>query len=325
MVDGPVGLHVGGQTAFECRLAPTAVPTRSDDRAQCAVFGSDRFALSVTRRSLNPRAVVNHPDLRPGKMSSQLIATGIIVGGVIVIRAIAGWAIRRRASSIIESARRWIVLVRNVTLLAGAFALIIVWSNELRTVAVSLVAFAVALVFAGTEILRALSASMIRANSRAFTVGDRIQVGDIRGEVIDQSLMTTTVLEIGKAHIRTGRRITIPNGRLLTDAVINETVGHRYILHSFTVPVSMEDWSAAHEVMTAAATEASAPYVDEARRHMQDRAHEYAIPMPIVEPFVMARPGGTDTVEMTVRVPVAAADAWKVENRVIDAWLGATS
>lgn len=254
-------------------------------------------------------------------MTQQLIDTGIVLAGMTLIRWFAAGIIRRKLWAVAEEGRRWLVLVRNATLASGAVSLVLIWSEQLATAALSLVAFAVALVFAGTEILKALSASFVRANSRAFSIGDRIQVGSIRGEVIDATLMTTTVLEVGRTHVRTGRTISIPNGVFLTEPVINETRNHKYVLHTFVISVPEDRWQEAHGVLLEAALATSRPYIADARESMAATAREYAIPMPIVEPFVMAKPGGAHTVDLTVRVPAASGDTWRVEDAVTTDWL----
>jgi hypothetical protein len=58
---------------------------------------------------------------------------------------------------------------------------------------------------------------------------------------------------------------------------------------------------------------------------MVARAREYALPMPNVEPFVMAKPGQNDTVDLTVRLPAASGDTWRVEDQVTGAWLRSLS
>ncbi|MEY2410364.1 MAG: hypothetical protein QOF48_3034 [Verrucomicrobiota bacterium] len=58
-----------------------------------------------------------------------------------------------------------------------------------------------------------------------YRVGDRIQIGDIRGDVIDVSYLDTTLWEIGGRHLSTdhpsGRLIKFPNSNVFSTAVIN--------------------------------------------------------------------------------------------------------
>jgi small-conductance mechanosensitive channel len=58
-----------------------------------------------------------------------------------------------------------------------------------------------------------------------YRVGDRIEIGDVRGDVIDVSYLDTTVWEIGGRHLSTdhpsGRVIKFPNTTVFSSPVIN--------------------------------------------------------------------------------------------------------
>lgn len=256
-------------------------------------------------------------------LNQNLIATAVIVAGAIAARLLAGRIIRRETWSSVEDQRRWLVHARNVTLLLAFLGLVVVWAEQLRTAALSLVAFAVATVIAGKELIMGVSGSFTRAASGSFSVGDRIRIGDYRGDVIDHSLLTTTLLEIGPGHVRTGRTLVLPNSKLVTDVVANETKGHDYVLHSFVVPVAQADWQRARAALLEAAHALTDGYVEEARANMEESAKEHALSVPIVEPFVLAKPTSPGTVDLTVRVPVPSRDLWRIEHEIVEAWLTA--
>lgn len=257
-----------------------------------------------------------------GKIEN-VIASVVIIAIAVVVRLSVGRILRRRDWMSVEDSRRILIQVRNFTVLLVFFGLIVVWAQELRTAALSLVAFAVAAVIATKEMIMAIGGSFTRATSGSFTIGDRVRIGDYRGDVIDHSLLTTTLLEIGPGHVRTGRALVLPNSMLLSAAVANETRGHDYILHSFTVPVSRRDWRRAERVMLDAAERQSAEYVEEARMQMEQRARTHSLSVPIVDPFVLAKPTSVDAVELTVRVPVPAREVWRIEHEIIRSWLDA--
>jgi len=58
-----------------------------------------------------------------------------------------------------------------------------------------------------------------------YRVGDRIQIGDARGDVIDVGYFDTTLWEIGGDYLSTdhpsGRIVKFPNTRVFSDAVFN--------------------------------------------------------------------------------------------------------
>mgnify|MGYP001215256827 CR=1 FL=1 len=67
-----------------------------------------------------------------------------------------------------------------------------------------MVAIAVALVIATKELILCVSGALIKGGARSFNIGDRIQVKEFRGDVIDQNLLTTTILEVGPGKVLTG-------------------------------------------------------------------------------------------------------------------------
>jgi small-conductance mechanosensitive channel len=256
-------------------------------------------------------------------MSMELAATAAIVAAAGGVRFAISRLVQHGRWRDVDVGRRAIVLARNLTLLLALAALTLVWSDQLRVVGVSMVAFALAMVIAAQDLIRSIMGAVARTTSNAFSVGDLIVVGEQRGYVIDSSVTSTTLLEIGTGHLRTGRTVTIPNSYFLTEPVINETGGHRFILHSFTLPVPIGQWRYASDVLLAAAQLHTADHLEPARVQMEARARRHSLSMPIVEPLVFGSPTDTSTVKLTVRVPVDAQDVWRVEHSIAQAWLEA--
>lgn len=94
-----------------------------------------------------------------------------------------------------------------------------------------------------------------------FRVGDRIQIGDQAGDVIDIRLFMFSVLEIGNwvdADQSTGRIIHIPNGRVFKQATFNYTQGFETIWNEIPVTVTFEsDWQKALKILQKIADEQS--------------------------------------------------------------------
>jgi len=88
---------------------------------------------------------------------------------------------------------------------------------------------------------------------RPFSVGDRIQLGNTSGDVIDFELFAFTVLEIGNwvhADQSTGRIVHIPNGQVFSLSLANYTQGFQYIWHEIPVLITFEsDWQKAKEIL----------------------------------------------------------------------------
>ncbi len=89
---------------------------------------------------------------------------------------------------------------------------------------------------------------------KPFEVGDRIQVANYAGDIIDIRIFQFTIMEIGNwvdSDQSTGRIIHIPNGKVFTDVQANYTTGFNYIWNEIPVLVTFEsNWKKSKEILT---------------------------------------------------------------------------
>jgi small-conductance mechanosensitive channel len=111
---------------------------------------------------------------------------------------------------------------------------------------------------------------------RPFEVGDRIQIGDTAGDVIDLRIFQFTLLEIGNwvdADQSTGRVIHVNNGRVFTESVANFSKGFEYIWNEVAVLVTFEsDWEKAKEILAGIASK----HGEELSTAAEEKVHEAA-------------------------------------------------
>ncbi len=88
---------------------------------------------------------------------------------------------------------------------------------------------------------------------KPFVVGDRIQIGENAGDVIDIRLFQFTILEIGNwvdADQSTGRIIHLPNGKVFQQTQANYSTGFEYIWNEIPVMVTFEsNWKLAKSIL----------------------------------------------------------------------------
>lgn len=258
--------------------------------------------------------------------SAQYIATGVLLLVALIARHLATVTVMG-ATMAAEQKRRWMVLARNVALSTVLLGLLIIWGQELRSVALSVVAVMAALVLATKELITCLTGAALKAGSNSFRIGDRIEVSSLRGEVIDHNLLTTTLLEIGPGnniHQRTGRRVVFPNSLLLTNAVVNETFTHQYVLHVFSVVISQkQDWRQAEATLLKAAREACKDYLDDARTHMEEMGKKEGLDTSSADPKITIQLPETDELSLVVRMAVPVSQRGQIEQEVLRAFADA--
>ena len=151
--------------------------------------------------------------------TSDAFASASLILVLLFARLIAGRALRRRDDLTQQVARRWTANFRNMLILIAVIGLIMIWAPQLRTFALSLTAVAVAIVVATKELILCLSGAALRTFTRAFSVGDVIEVGTTKGEVLDLNLLATRLREFESKDgsiVPTGRTITLPYSLLFT-------------------------------------------------------------------------------------------------------------
>ena len=103
------------------------------------------------------------------------------------------------------------------------------------------------------DVLANLAGWLYIISRRPFNVGDRVQIGEFAGDVIDQSFFEFTLLEIGNwvhADQSTGRLVHIPNGKIFTQDLANYDKGFKYLWNEIEVVVTFEsDWQKAKKLL----------------------------------------------------------------------------
>lgn len=255
-----------------------------------------------------------------GSLSNMLISTAILILTIILIRTLITRYLRRKISST-ELRRRWLIQSRNGLLLLLLLGLLFIWGEELRTLALSVVAIAVAFVVATKELILCVTGSILKTGAGSFNIGDRIQIKDFRGDVIDQNLLATTILEVGPGkitHQRTGRMTVIPNALFVSEPVINESYTHDYILHVFTIPFKREDdWRGAQEAFLESANRHCKPYLEDVRKHMKHLSEARGLDVPTVEPRVTIQVPAAGEVHLIIRIPVKSGQRSYIEQTIL--------
>jgi small-conductance mechanosensitive channel len=256
-------------------------------------------------------------------LARHVVSTVILFAVVLGARYIILRFVRGRLPSHDTLQLRWTSQIRAFSYAILAFGLFTIWAAELQALAVSFVVLAMAVVWATKETIACMQGAVYRLSSNAFQVGDRINVGGIRGDVIDPGLLSTTVLEVGKGHQRTGRTISIPNSLFMTEPVLNESLTGEYMLHLLTIPVDRnDDLPAIEELALRAANEACAGFINDVRRPIALRYRRHGLKPPLVDPRITYQFVDTNTVNLILRIPVPTRLERTIEQRVLRAVLG---
>jgi small-conductance mechanosensitive channel len=224
-----------------------------------------------------------------------------------------------------QNRRKWISSVKNITFIVIVFIFFMMWGKELRTLAFSLAAVAVAIVIAFKEIIMCFIGGLLKAANRMFEIGDRITIVGKRGEVMEHNLLSTTLLEIGpgdQSNQFTGKQIKIPNILLVTESIFVLPKGENYNLNVFIVPAVLDkNLFVRQEILLNATKAVSEPYFSLAEESIVSRSRKQRVRPPDLKPRVLYEIIDPKTVHFFVRCTMPFDSLTRTENKIKDMYL----
>jgi small-conductance mechanosensitive channel len=221
--------------------------------------------------------------------------------------------------------RRIINNAKGILLLVSVISALVIWHTQIYSVIISLAALAAGLAIATKEVLLCIGGSFYRTSSRAFQVGDRIEIKGARGDVIEIGVFSTQILEVGPGdltHQYTGRAVSIPNSQFLSHKIINETYSDDFVLHVFKVPVKNDNnWESHQRTLLHQAQKECNQYVDAAQKHFDTIARRKHVESPLLQPRVTVKITSPDTVTLVVRVTVPVRERGQIEQKILTGYL----
>lgn len=248
-------------------------------------------------------------------ISSAILLLLLVIARIALLKTMRSWDWMEN-----KTKKRLIFQLKNLTFLILVLGLIIIWAQELRAVALSLVAIAVAIVLATKEMLLCFLGGIYKISSRPFEIGDRIEVSNYRGTVTDHNVLTTTLFEIvptGQGHQHTGRMVSIPNSLFLNNAIVNENTIKKFVLHLFSIPFKIEeDWEKAKKLLLKISEEACKSYTREAKKKLGRISEELGVEHINLNPSITVQFTSATEIKFLIRVSVPFLDRSAVEQQI---------
>jgi len=175
----------------------------------------------------------------------------------------------------------WIKTLTYIVVVLGLIMVGSVWFRGFKELGTYLGLLSAGIAIALKDPLTSIAGWLFIIFRRSFSVGDRIQIGDKAGDVIDIRIFQFILLEIGNwvdADQSTGRVIYIPNGQIFTLPLANYSKGFQYIWDEIKVLITFEsDWKKAKEIMLNIAKKHSEHLSKSAERKVKEASKKYMI------------------------------------------------
>lgn len=232
-------------------------------------------------------------------LAGRILATLLLIGAAALLRALGAFftraatgegelhAERERSRFVVAQVTRVALLVLMV------WGILHIWfddSGRLSTVVgLATAGIAVAL----QRVITSFAAYLIVLRGRVYTVGDRITLGGVRGDVVRVGFMQTSVMEMGEpanaqtgdpkvwitARQYTGRLVSVTNDRIFETPVFNYTRQFPFLWEELTIPIKYgADRARAEEILLEVSRRHTAAVVERATPALAALKSTYLIP-----------------------------------------------
>ena len=227
-------------------------------------------------------------DLSPQLYHNLVLSIAVLVGLWLLRRWILQVVTRRT-----EDARhryQWRKTTTYLYYFTIAFLLGIIWLGDLKNLATYFGLVTAGLAIALSEPITNLAGWIFIYLRHPFDVGDRIQIGEHAGDVIDLRIFQFTILEIGNwvdADQSTGRMIHVPNRKVFSESLANYSKGFQFIWNEIPVLITFEsDWQKAKTILNTIVSNHEQEFGQDVDRQLQRTAQDYLIYTPTTTPIV---------------------------------------
>jgi len=179
-----------------------------------------------------------------------------------ILRNLLGLLVGARGGTMVQFwAKQGVSLVIAAIVLLG---LLSIWFDNPAELAAVVGLVGAGIAFAMQQVVTAVAGYFVILRGKTFNVGDRIQMGGVRGDVIGLSFMQTRIMEMGESPkeqgdtpsvwVRsrqfTGRIVTVTNDKVFDCPVYNYTHEFPYIWDEICIPLHFhQDFEKAEQIL----------------------------------------------------------------------------
>lgn len=181
-----------------------------------------------------------------------------------------------------------ILNISSVVIFMSVLALL--WIEESTSILVTSSIIGAGIAFSLQDVFKNFVGAAIILISETYRIGDRIEIGDHVGDVIDIGIMDTVIMEIRgwvQGDQVSGRLISLPNASVINQPVINYTRDHSFIWDELSLPLTYDsNWRLAISVIEDLILEEVKSIIPVAEEELQSLGEKYFVLKRATKPTV---------------------------------------
>ncbi len=203
----------------------------------------------------------------------------------------------------------------------GLLVLAVVFSRQLGGLTVAFGVAGAGIAFALQEVIASVAGFVAVSFGGFYRVGDRVQLGGIKGDVIDIGVLRTTLMQIGEwvnADQYNGRIVRVANSFVFKEPVFNYSGEFPFLWDELTLPLRQDSRRPAVRAMMArVAQEVVGDFANAAEKAWHPMTRQYLIEHASVQPLVVMS-ANANALEFTLRYVVDYKSRRITKDRLFD-------
>ncbi|MFQ6088102.1 MAG: mechanosensitive ion channel family protein [Candidatus Methanofastidiosia archaeon] len=180
-------------------------------------------------------------------LSRLIIILGFFAASQILVEITSPFIERSLKIVLVEDKRMMLSVYTYFIYFVGFILALSLIIKDLSALATSLGLIGLGITYALHQPILNFAGWVLIAFSAPYKTGDRVVIGDVKGDIEKITLMYTLLREFGEfGDAPTGRIVTIPNSKVLTEAIVNYTKEVPFLWDEVRVSITYESkWRAA--------------------------------------------------------------------------------
>lgn len=185
--------------------------------------------------------------------------------------------------------------------------IIAIYSGSIKNLTVAVGIAGAGIAFALQEVIASIAGWIAVMLGGFYNTGDRVQLGGIKGDVIDIGVLRTTVMEIGQwvdGDLYNGRIVRIANSFVFKEPVFNYSADYPFVWDEIKIPIQYgSSYEKAREIFLSVANEVCSKFSEEALHTWKKLVKKYLLEDASTVPMVTII-ANDNWVEFTIRYTV---------------------
>ena len=191
--------------------------------------------------------------------------------------------------------------------LLAIFILTLIFSDKLSGLTVAFGVAGAGIAFALQEVIASFAGWFAISFAKFYKPGDRVQLGGIKGDVIDVGILRTTLMEVGQwvnGDLYNGRVVRIANSFVFKEPVFNYSGEFPFLWDEITIPVKYgSNYKFTRELFLQISNDILGDFALRARSAWSELVEKFLIENASVDPMI-TMVANDNWVEFTIRYVV---------------------